>query len=253
MADIVGPHHFLTWEALVIIPQLSLTTVAFLGFGFYLWYLKSSDNQSQSRLLNILNGYLSLTCMGFSLTLFYASQQDEDERLLIWARISAVFVIAVSAIFLLISWATILNHFKPSLYLDISISWNHKIAIPLSIFAFILTEQAVNFSCPEKFLQCEVFRLRTMVLIPATLTSFICQLLVIVDDIWGWTKIYRRLRSLARQNLVSPASPNNRYLEQQPHYVPVQGQEQHLVSFFWLRQEPKESRCLSVRVCVILC
>ena len=231
MSDIVGPHHFLTWKALNIYPRFILTTVAFFGYGFYLWYLKSSDDQSQSRFLNILNGYLSYTCMGFSLMLLYASQQDEDERLLILARISAVFVIAVSTIFLLISWATILNHFKPSLYLDMSVSWNHRIAIPISIFAFILTEQAVNFSCPEKFLQCEVFRLRTMVLIPATLTSFICQLLVIVDDIWGWKNIYRHFRGLARQNLVSPTSANNGDLEQQPYYVPIQGQDQHLVSF----------------------
>ena len=224
--EIVHPHDFLP-----IVPRLSLTLVACLGFGSYLWYLKSSDDQSQSRMLNILNGYLSYTCIGFSLALLYASYYKNDERILILARISAVFVIAVSTIFLLISWASILNHFKPSLYLDISMTWSHRLAIPLSIFAFIITEQAVNFSCPEKFLQCEVFRLRTMVLIPATLTSFICQLLVIVDDIWGWKNIYRHFRGLARQNLVSPTSANNGDLEQQPYYVPIQGQEQHLVSF----------------------
>ena len=175
-------------QAFLTALRITLTIVALLGFGFYLWHLKSNGDQSQSRLLNILNGYLSLTCMGFSLTLLYASHQEE--RILIFTRISAVHIIAVSTIFLLVSWATILNHFKPSLYLDISVSWSHRIAIPLSIFAFILTEQAINFTCPEKFLKCEVYRIRTIVMIPATLTSFLCQILVIIDDICGWKGIY---------------------------------------------------------------
>ena len=222
-SPVLSIHEFMT--AL----RITLTVVALLGFGFYLWHLKSNGDQSQSRLLNILNGYLSLICMGFSLTLLYASQQEG--RILIFTRISAVHVIAVSTIFLLISWATILNHFKPSLYLDISVSWSHRIAIPLSIFAFILTEQAIHFSCPEKFLECEVYRLRTIVMIPATLTSFLCQLLVIIDDIFGWKNIYKRLRGLCRQNLVSPAQPNNGDMEPQLYYGLAQGLNQHLVSF----------------------
>ena len=208
--------------------RITLTIVALLGFSLYLRHLKSNGDQCQSRLLNILNGYLSLTCMGFSLILLYASQQDD---ILIFTRISAVHVIAVSTIFLLISCATILNHYKPSLYLDISVSWSHRIAIPLSIFAFILTEQAVNFSCPEKFLKCEVYRLRTIVMIPATLTSFFCQLLVLIDDIFGWNKIYKSLRGLCKQNLVSPAQANNGDIEQQLHYDLTQGLNQHLVSY----------------------
>lgn len=211
--------------------RITLTIVALLGFGFYLWYLKSKSNgdQSQSRLLNILNGYLSLVCMGFSLTLLCASQ--EEGRILIYLRINAVNIIAVSTIFLLISWATILNHFKPGLYLDISVSWSHRIAVSLLIFAFILTEQAVHFSCPEKFLKCEVYRVRTIVMIPATLTSFLCQLLVIIDDILGWKNLYKRLRGLCRQNLVSPAQANIGDTEQQLYYDPAQGLNQHLVSF----------------------
>ena len=158
------------WTTLVLILRISLSITALLGFGLYLWYLKSSDDQSQSRLLNILNGYLSLAGIGFSLMLLKSSlkQEQHDSYLfLISARIGAVHVIAITTIFLLISWATILNHFKPGLYLDISVSWSNRIAIPSLILAFFLTEQALNFSCPEKFLMCEVFRLRTMIIIPA--------------------------------------------------------------------------------------
>ena len=148
---------------LSLILKICLAVTALIGFGIYLWYLKSSDDQCRYRLLNILNGYLSMTCIGLSLCLLFFLPEHN-----FIVRFTAALIIAVSTIFLLISAATILNHFKPGLYLDISISWNHKIAIPSLILAFILTEQALNFSCPEKFLKCEVFRVRTMVMTPAT-------------------------------------------------------------------------------------
>ena len=129
---------------LSLILKSCLTVTALIGFGIYLWYLKSSDDQCQCRLLNILNGYLSMTCIGLSLTMFASAFFLLPEHNFI-IRYSAVLIIAVCTIFLLISSATILNHFKPGLYLDISISWNHKIAIPSLMLAFILTEQALNF------------------------------------------------------------------------------------------------------------
>ena len=230
------------WTTVILIIQISLTITALLGFGLYLWYLKSSDDQSQSRMLNILNGYLSVTCIGFSLTLFavYALQLTQTRQgTLITFQICGVHIIAISSIFLLISFATILNHFKPGLYLDISVSWSHKVAIPLFIVAFILAEQAFYFFCREKYPDCMVFRIRTFVMIPATLTSFLCQLLVIIDDFWGWRKIYGRLRGLCRPNTVSPDVNADIELQeiqiptisQQPPYDPAQGLNQHLVSF----------------------
>ena len=212
---------------LILILRISLTITAILGFGFYLWYLKTSDDQSQSRLLNIFNGYLSLICIGFTIMLLsLVSQQEQDKHFLFFIRINGVSIISVSTIFPLISWATVLNHFKPGLYLDISLSWSHKIAIPLLFFAVIIAEQAVNFSCPEQFFPCEVHRIRTIIMIPATLTSLLCQLLVIIDDIWGWRKIYRRLKGLcSRQNNVSPANDGDN--------IPAQGFDQQLVSFIF--------------------
>ena len=63
---------------LILILQIILTITALLGFSLYLWYLKSSDDQSQSRLLNILYGYLSLTCIGISLAVFPIFLQTEQ-------------------------------------------------------------------------------------------------------------------------------------------------------------------------------
>ena len=212
------------WTTVILIIQISLTITALLGFGLYLWYLKSSEDQSQSRMLNILNGYLSVTCIGLSLTVsaIYGSQLFKTKHdTFIAVEIGGAHIVAISSIFLLISWATILNHFKPGLYLDISVSWSHKVAIPSLIFAFILAEQSLYFSCTDKF--CKIFRVRTFVMIPATFTSFLCQLLVIIDDIWGWRNIYRRLRGMCRQNVVSP--DNNGNIDS------TQGLDQHLVNF----------------------
>ena len=168
------------WTIVILIIQISLTIAALLGFGLYIWYLKSSDDQTQSRLLNILNGYLSLTCIGFSLTLFaiYDVLQlfQPKNGTFIAVEMGGVHIIGISSIFLLISWATILNHYKPDLYLDISVSWNHKIYIPSFIFAFILAEQALYFSCTDK--SCK-------------------------------RNIYRRLQGMCRQNIVSPNTNGN--------------------------------------------
>ena len=221
------------WTKVILILQISLTIAALFGFCLYLWYLKTSDDQTQSRLLNILNGYLSSTCIGFSLAVLAVYTLKTEQGTFIAVEIGGVYIIAISSIFLLISWATILNHFKPAIYLDISVSWSHKIAIPSLIFAFILAEQALYFSCTDRF--CKMFRVRTFVMIPATLTSFLCQLLVIIDDIWGWKKIYGRLRGMCRQNIVSPDANEDielQVIQIQPNTQrqPAQGLHQNLVN-----------------------
>ena len=49
---------------------LSMVMMALIGFSFYLWNLKSSDEDTRSRLLNILHGYLSVACIGSSPIVF---------------------------------------------------------------------------------------------------------------------------------------------------------------------------------------
>ena len=198
-----------------------LVISALIGFGFFLWYLKSSDEHTQTRLLNILNGYLSAACMSCSpavltIILFvtinrglWEEELKKNEYFLMSVKVTITHLIAVSVLFLLISCATVLNHFKPGLYLDISLSWRHKIAIPAMIISFILTEQSFHASCDHwdtifKVWKCKTFRMRTMVMIPATVTSFLCQLIVVVDDIWGWKNIYNALRQFLRPNIVTP-------------------------------------------------
>ena len=136
-----------------------LVISAVLGFGFFLWYLKSSNEQTQSQLLNILYSYFSATCITcspavFSLILTHKylpeHELERDEHAQRIGRVTATHFIAVSVLFLLISFATVLNPFKPGVYLDVSLNWRHKIAIPVMVVNFILIEQTIHASCHQQ-------------------------------------------------------------------------------------------------------
>ena len=195
-----------------------MVILAFIGFSFYLWNLKSSNEHNKSRLLNILHGYLSVACMGCSPAVFnlmlqvirsaYMALHDTqlwENRQFDWSiRVTVVYFIAISVLFLLISLATVINHFKPGLYLTLSLGWRHKVAIPVLLFLFTLAEIIFRSSCDlYKVYKCEVVRTRTLVMIPATLISFLCQIVVMVDDIWSWKSIYQRARRFFSPNMTT--------------------------------------------------
>ena len=212
--------------------KLLLLVTAFVGFVFYLWFLYSSNDQTQRRLLNILNGYLSIACMGFCPFTFIYDYLNYELQL-ICIRAGAPFLIAIPTIFLLLSFATILNHFKPDMYLDMSLSWKHKIAVPIiTVFCFLL-EKLMNYPCPEIFLKCEIHNLRRFLIIPATVTSLICQLIVIVDVSFSWRNLYWALIGLFRSNSVTPVVRINPEImatpaQQQP-YNPTPVLDHHVV------------------------
>ena len=190
-----------------------LLITVLLGFGFYLWVLRTSDNQTQSRLLNIFNGYLALACISFSLLVFTRIVSSEYNFVLSLSyRAGTANITALSAIFLLISLATILYHFRPSLYLEISLAWRHWVAVPLMLGSWILTEHLLHSSCEpsENTVTCELTRLRTFILLPATVTSFVCQAVVIIDDICGWRMLYNIAMSCFKPNSVTPMTDDGR-------------------------------------------
>ena len=143
---------------LIFVIGMFLVILALLGFGFYLWHLKSSNEHTQSRLLNILIMFVTINR---ALT---QDEFEENEHFLRSLRVTAMHVIAVSFLFLLISIATVLNHFKPGLYLDVSLNWRHKIAIPVMVISFILAEHTIYSSChrQNETFMCEPFIIRTM-------------------------------------------------------------------------------------------
>ena len=179
--------------------RLLLLVIAVFGFCFYLWFLFSSNNQTKERLLNILNAYLSMACLGFCPFAFV-----DDGILLLYFRYGIPFIIAITTSFLLISFATILNHFKPDIYLALSLAWNHKIAVPTMIVFCILLEQFLNLPCSEDFVKCEVSNVRKFLMIPSTVTSLLGQLIVIIDVFFGWRNIFKPLRGFFISNSVFP-------------------------------------------------
>ena len=189
-------------ESLHILRLLLAVTIS-AGFGFYLWFFSISNDQTRRRLLNILNGYLSVACMGFC-PLIYIYDYLNIELQWIYFRLGTPFVIAVTMMFLLLSFATLLSHFKPDMYLELSVTWNHKIAVPTITVFCILVEKLMNHPCPENVVKCEVTNLRRFLIIPSTVTSLFCQLIVIVDESFGWRNIYRALMGFFRLNSTTP-------------------------------------------------
>ena len=69
--DFITHYSFDTTDCVLIsLLGFLLVISALLGHGFYIWHFKSSDEHTQSRLLNILNGYLSAVCLTCSPTMF---------------------------------------------------------------------------------------------------------------------------------------------------------------------------------------
>ena len=198
-------------SVVLILLGLVLVIIAEVGYSFYLWYLKSSHDQEQRRLLDILYGYLSLIGMAGGVSGFTMVVGDQTQVFGINIRVVVTQVSALSLTFLVIAFATVLRHFKPTLYLEISLRWRNKVAIPILVIIALFIENMLRLSCSgsEDANQCTANKMRIIMTIPATLTSFICQLVVVVDDLWGWNNmsltVFRRFSHMCcRPNLVTP-------------------------------------------------
>lgn len=55
---------------LVLILAFCLLAIVLVCFGFFIWFFITSSEHSQVRLLNILNVYLSVGCIGGSIIIF---------------------------------------------------------------------------------------------------------------------------------------------------------------------------------------
>ena len=222
-------------DTFIFILRILLVVIATLGFSFYIWFLSISDEQFQKRILNILHSYLAVACLGLgpvSIIMPYVYGQPYEFCI----RIGAFFITAITIIFLLISVAANLMHFRPGVYLELS--WNHKIAALTLLAIFIFAEQLLNFSCPRDVAECEASNLRRLLMIPNTVISFLCQLMVIVDVTFGWRNIYTKIFLVFRPNHVVPINNDMEMVEasastaqpQQPLYNPALLLDHHVVS-----------------------
>ena len=190
------------WPVILMSVSLTCMIISCFGFSFYLLYLSCSPDHVQNSLLNILYGYMSLVCMGGGLTAITVIALlafPEGDQTYIWqlnVRAGVTLVSALAITFLLITFASALRNFRPSLYLDISLRWRNKVAMPVLVLIVIFIENMLRLSCigSENVSQCELGKNRVRVAIPATVASFLGQAVIVVDDLWGWRKILKDLR-----------------------------------------------------------
>ena len=187
---------------LLLMLAVCLLVIIVLGFGFYLWFFITSSEHSHVRLLNILNVYLSVGCIGLSILGFTVmltsglGYQDQDNTLgYLQHTLVGFHIVAIALTFLFISIATFINQFQPKVYLDISVAWRHFVAIPTMLFVCIITQTCiilwVKHCCISSDHECIKITGRTVFLIPVTCFSLVLQSLVIIDDICGFQNIIK--------------------------------------------------------------
>ena len=215
---------------LLFLLAVCLLVIVVLGFGFYLWFYITSSEHSHVRLLNILNVYLSVGCIGLSILGFTVmlksglGYQDKDNTLgYLQHTLVGFHIVAIALTFLFISIATFLNQFQPKVYLDISVAWRHFVAIPTMLFFCIITQTYiilwVKHCCISSDHECIKITGRKVFLIPVTCFSFVLQVLVIIDDIYGF------------QNIIKFVIPMNETPENN-FENPTHGLHHHVVSIF---------------------
>ena len=197
-----------------------LLAIIFLGYGFYIWFFITRSEHSQVRLLNILNVYLSVIGIGGSVTgyiIMLTSGLGFPINNVV-SFLAGFHLVALTATFLLISLATFLNQFKPNLYLDLSVAWRHSVAIPAILLFCIIVDALIfnycNFSLEN---ECMKLKVRRYFLIPATCISFILQSVVIIDDVYGLSRLMKFM-------ILTNETPLN-HLQN-----PAQGLQNHVVS-----------------------
>ena len=218
------------WPVILISLGLTCMIISCFGYSFYIWYLSSSQDHVQNSLLNNLYGYMSLVCMGGGLTaitVIILLAFPEGDQKYVWqlnVRAGVSFVSALDIIFLLITFASALRNFRPSLYLDISLRWRNKVAMPVLVLIVIFVENMLRLACDgsenTSQSQCELDKKSDRVTIPATVASLLGQAVIVVDDLWGWRKILKDLRGFCIKHTgtvaPSPAPENNPEPENNP-------------------------------------
>ena len=84
---------------------------------------------------------------------------------------------------------------RPSFYLEASLAWSHRLALPTLLCCLLLLDQVTHASCDQssRYIRCKVARVRKMVMIPCTAMSFLCHFIVFVDDVFSLRDSYNRL------------------------------------------------------------
>ena len=180
-------------DTFLLMLAVFLLSIIVLGFGFYLWFFFTSSENSRVRLLNILNVYLSVGCIGGSTVAFIrivASGLGYPENNM--ENIMVFNMVSIAVLFLMISFATFLNQFKPEVYLDLSVAWRHSVTLPSILLFCIIIEAFILYHCSTTLdNECVKITIRRFVLLPVPCLCFILQSIVLIDDVYGLKKIFK--------------------------------------------------------------
>ena len=118
------------------------------------------------------------------------------------SKFLTLFTIIVSHLnYLQFTFATLLNVYKPGLYLEISLHWQFKYIILLDLLA------AAGLASTVWFLK-NVMIIKKMAA-SLLLIDFLIQLFIIIDCKWGWWKMGKMMSSKIfpcnNNNIVAPA------------------------------------------------
>ena len=135
-------------DSLVLTFSSFLLLLSIIGTVVYIIFMKTSELRCCS-LLNVLNGnlsvYFTFTCALLFIAIFaeIPEHQEETKSFICSASSSGLFFMGFlfQVLFFQITGATLLSHFRPDLYLEISLKWNN----PCSIFISLVLA-AINFS-----------------------------------------------------------------------------------------------------------
>ena len=178
----------------LLMMAVCLLGIIVLGYGFYIWFFITGSEHSQVRLLNILNVYLSVIGVGGSITAFIIMLTSGLGFPVpyVVSFLAGFHLVAITATFLLISLATCLNQFKPEAYLNLSVAWRHSFAIPAMLLFCIIVDCIIFLHCHVSLEnECKKITVRRFFLLPATCISFILQTIVIIEDVWGLSRLMK--------------------------------------------------------------
>ena len=180
------------------------------------------DEENSSRLLNVFYGQYAFTLQLSSLFLMIAmvfetfvdtifnAEEKGDSFACVVNRFRLLFVCMMFVEQIEITIATLLRHWKPSIYLQISLKWYPKIGFVSLVFVsfnifviFISVFDNGNIMCSSFDGKKNMFKMISIIFILCGIIQFV----VLVDTSWGWKTIKKRFLSSMRRfrNRVSPS------------------------------------------------
>ena len=198
----------------VIVSAAILLICSLCCYSLYLLYMRR-DEANNDRLLNILYANIAVCFMidnvlRYSRIIQYILLGNAETASCFMVRVRMFLDVFSVLLFLQISVVTTINHYNPSLYLDLSLKGRRLAMLCLQALVVALLLGAVElFSGSGEF--CATKEVEERILgfaFPLLILNLLLQLGVVVDTCWGWARLWRRMVTLVmwRNNTVQPVN-----------------------------------------------